>query len=292
MEWVFLAFISALLSAIAAVSQKKVLFDLDALEFSFVLSIFNMLFSLLFFLWVDFSDITALSLVLLYIKTIFGALAFLCVMLAIKNMEISGALPLLALTPGFVAIAAFVFLGESLSIFELIGMGLLLFGTYLLESGNKKDLLHPFKIFASSKYHHYILLALLLFTTTSIMDKLLLKNHSLHPYAFMGFQQLFIAINFSIIILFVRKSYKMVVRNTLQKSFLWILVISILTIGYRYTQIEAIKLAPVALVLSVKRISVFFAVIFGGRLFKEHNLFIKVLATVILILGAIFIINS
>ena len=38
---------------------------------------------------------------------------------------------------------------------------------------------------------------------------------------------------------------------------LWILLISILTIGYRYTQIVSVSIASVALTLAVKRTSVF-----------------------------------
>src|SRR4030042_854304 len=134
MPWFFLAFTSALLSATAAISQKKILFKLDALEFSFALAIFNMFFSLPFFIVVDFGSLTFTSLAILYGKTIMGALAFLCVMLAIKNMEISGALPLMVLTPGLVAFFAFVLLGESLTNYEIIGMVILLVGTYILES--------------------------------------------------------------------------------------------------------------------------------------------------------------
>lgn len=292
MEWFFLAFISALLSAAAAVSQKKVLFELDALNFSFVLSILNMVFSLVFFFFVDFSTITLSSILVLYGKTVLGALAFYCVMMAIKNMEISGALPLLILTPGFVAFFAFIILGEALSAAEIAGMIALLIGTYIIEAHKSKDIFSPFKVFIKSKFHHYIISALLLFTATSIIDKILLKNYSLHPYALMGFQQLFLAFNFLVILLILKRPILQTIKLTLKKNYSWIILISIVTIGYRYTQIEAIKLAPVALVLSVKRFSVLFATILGGQLFKEQNLVRKVIATIILIAGAILILNG
>ncbi|MGE5500287.1 MAG: hypothetical protein ACM3Q2_19600, partial [Syntrophothermus sp.] len=69
----------------------------------------------------------------------------------------------------------------------------------------------------------------------------------------------------------------------------WIVFIALLTIVYRYTEIAAVKNAPVALVLSIKRISVFFAVIIGGRIFKESSLLIKSIATAIIIAGVILI---
>lgn len=292
MFWFILAFTSALLSAFAAISQKKILFKMDALEFSFVLAIFNMLFSLPFFIGVEIAALTFANIIALYIKTLLGALAFLNVMLAIKNLEISAALPLMTLTPGFVAIFAFIILGEALSFLEISGMILLIAGIYILESNSYRDILYPFKVFVKSKNHHYIIFALLLFTATSIMDKMILVNLKLPPYAFMAFQQIFLAVNFLLIILVMKKNPKRIVKSIGSTTWLWIILVAVITIGYRYTQIEAVKIAPVALVLSVKRTSVFFAALIGGKLFKESNLIKKLIATLILIGGAIFILQG
>lgn len=292
MEWIILAFMSAIFSAVATIFEKKNLFTLDALLFSFILAIMNMLFSIPFFMDVDFSTISSISLLVLYFKTILGALAFLCVMLAIKNMAISGSLPLLVLTPGLVAIFAFVFIGESLSGFEIIGMFLLLVGTYFLEAKPGYDLFHPFKVFYKSKYHHYIIFALLLFTVTAILDKVLLKNYRLPPHAFLGFQQIFLAFNFLIIVFIAKKNPVKMIKSIDKQMWGWIIITSILTVGYRYAHIEAVKIAPVALVLSIKRTSVFFAAIGGGKIFNEKNLVKKAIATAIMVAGAIFIVNN
>lgn len=292
MNWMIFAGTSAIFTAFATILEKKNLFSLDALQFSFILALFNMVFSLPFFLNVDFSSLSMISLLVLYFKAILGALAYLCVMLAIKNMEISGSLPLLVLTPGIVAVFAFVFIGESLSTYEITGMILLIGGTYLLQAKPGYDILHPFKVFYKSKFHHYIIFALLLFTVTSILDKVLLQNYKLPPHAFIGFQQIFLAINFVLIILFSKKNPMQMIKSVDKKIWKWVILTSILTVTYRYAHIEAVKLAPVALVLSIKRTSVFFAAIGGGKLFNEQNLVKKALATAIMICGAIFIINS
>ena len=292
MLWFVLAFISAVLSATAAISQKKVLFKLEALEFSFLLSLFNMIFSLPFLFINDLSIITFNTLLLLYLKTILGTLAFWCVMLAIKNLEISKALPLMVLTPGLVALSAFAFLGESLTSLEISGMLLLLAGTYILESKAKQDILMPFKVFIKSKNHHYIIFALLLFTATSVLDKTLLSRFSLEPPAFIGFQHIFMAFNFSLIILMTSRQPVKIVRSVSPDLWLWIIFISLLTVGYRFSQIESFKDAPVALVLAIKRTSVFFAAIIGGRIFKEKRLLLKAAATIIMIAGAILIITK
>ena len=66
MTWFFLALISALLSAFAAITQKKVLFNLGALEFSFWLSIGNLLFSIPFFFFIDYGTINTVNLSILF----------------------------------------------------------------------------------------------------------------------------------------------------------------------------------------------------------------------------------
>ncbi len=289
MNWFWLAFISAVFSAAAAISQKKILFKIEALEFSLLLSIFNVVLLIPVFFFLNYEKIFWDRLLVLYLKTILEAFAFWNVMLAIKNFEISKALPLLALTPGLVAISAFIFIGDQLTLAEVFGILLLILGTYILEAKSKQDLLDPFKIFIGSKKHHYIITALLLFTITAIMDRLLLHKYNLEAESFLVFQNLFIAVNFIIIYFASKKSFNNL-PEFVKGDFLKLLIlISALTIIYRYTQIEAVKIAPVALVLAVKRISIFFAAIIGGRIFKEDNLWMRAAATAIIITGTLLI---
>jgi drug/metabolite transporter (DMT)-like permease len=286
MDWYGLALISALLSALAAVLQKKVLFEFDALDFSFVLSLFNALIAFFLIGNIELSLVSNTGILILFLKTILGAFAFWFVMLAIKNMEISGALPLMVLTPGIVAVFSFFILGERINSVEIAGMILLLFGTYILEIKKGDKLLSPFKVFWTSGYHHYIVYALLLFTASAIIDKLLLTDYKIPPFSFVILQQIFLAVNFTFLMLIYKRDIKGTVIKLKSSYIFWILMISVATIGYRYTQIEAFKIAPVALVLSIKRTSVFFASIIGGRIFSESNLLKKGIAILIMLYGA------
>ena len=289
MEWYILALMSAFFSAAAAVLQKKVLFKEKALSFVTVLAIFNLIIAIPFFFYIQAGSLTFLNLGVLLLKSILGALAFLCVMLGIKNLELSHALPLLVLTPGLVALFAFFILGESISALALLGMILLLGGTYLLQLGEHVKPSEPFKIFLRSKGHRYIVYALILFTITSLLDKALLSNFKLPLNAFMGFQHLFYALIFLSIVIFSGgiKDFK----GTFKGTWKWILVIAFVTIAYRYAHLSAIKSASsVALALSMKRTAVFFATIIGGRIFKEHDLKKRILATLIMVIGAVLVI--
>ena len=285
MDWYLIAFISALLSALAAIGQKKLLFDMEALDFSLILSIINALIALILIPIIQFNEISTLSLLILYFKTIIGALAFLFVMLAIKNLEISGALPLMILTP------AFFILGENLSALEIVGLGTLLMGIYILETSTTSSMLESLKVFRTSRYKRYLVGAILLFTISTLIDKFLLKNHQLAPISFLFFQQIFLAINFVIIYLLSKGKVSSLTKSVSIKMVLSVLLISLFTIGYRYTQLEAMKIAPVALVLSIKRTSIFFAAIIGGRIFSERALLRRGIATLFLLIGVYLIVN-
>ena len=292
MTWFAIAFISALLSAFAAITQKKVLFKLGALEFSFLLSIVNLLFSIPFFFFIDYETINTLNLSILFAKSIIGVAAFLCVMLALKNLEISNALPLLALTPGFVAVFAFIILGEALKTLEVIGLVFLIIGTFILESKNLKELVFPIHVFLKSKYHRFIIAALLLFTASSILDKLLLVKLNLSPVSLTAFQHIYFAILFSIIFLIFKRKTEISSVGLKKENLGWIALISVLTIGYRYTQIVAVSLASVALVLAIKRTSVFWATVIGGKIFNDKDLLKRSIAVILILVGAILILRE
>ena len=292
MTWFAIALLSAFLSAFAAITQKKVLFNTGALEFSFLLSLVNLLFSIPFFFFIDYGTINSYNLTILFIKSVIGVGAFFCVMLSLKNLEISNALPLLALTPGFIAVFAFIFLGESLKLQEVIGLAVLIVGTYLLESQKVKEIFYPFSVFIKSKYHRFVILALLLFTASSILDKLLLVKLKLSPVSLTAFQHIYFAILFSIIYFIFKKRNEPVTNHISKANFGWIALISILTIGYRFTQVAAIGMASVALVLAVKRTSVFWATIIGGKIFSDKDLLKRSIAAILILAGAILILRD
>ncbi|MDP1994871.1 MAG: hypothetical protein Q8K40_06455, partial [Ignavibacteria bacterium] len=89
-----------------------------------------------------------------------------------------------------------------------------------------------------------------------------------------------------------KKNREKILPNFKKKDILWIVLISLLTIGYRYTQVVSISLASVALTLAVKRTSVLWATIIGGKIFKDSNLLKKIIAVSFILLGAILILHD
>lgn len=288
MDWFLLALCSAVFSAFASVFEKKSLFTLTAIEFSFFISVFVFIFSIPFLFTIDYAAINPNHIAILFLKTALASASFFFVMNGIKHMELSGSLPLMVLTPGLVALSAFFILGESLSFTQIAGMIVLLGGTVFLQwsvtSVNQLNIWSFLKIAGN----RYMLAALLIYTATALLDKALLSTYKVPMDQFMGIQHFFQLVIFASFYFGLKKSESW--KPKLKQVWIFLVLIAIFTIVYRYTQFLAMKEGPVALVLTIKRVSVFFAILMAGKMFHEHKLWHRSLATIVMLLGAFLII--
>jgi drug/metabolite transporter (DMT)-like permease len=287
MKWFILATASALLSATAAVIQKRVLLRAHALEFSFLVSIVIMVLSLIVPFSVEISPLPVSTLLIIIGKSVLGGIAFLFVMMALERDQISSVLPLLGLTPAVTALVSWGVTGEVLKDWEWLGIGLMVAGTYLLErrpaglTGSA-----PVSRFSPSLY--YVGGALALFAISSVGDQVVIGGRKTDPRIVLLYQHIIYCVMFGAI-LWIRKASFSSVTQAWRLHWPFLLAIAVITIGYRFTQLEAIKDAPVALVLAVKRTSILFASLVGGKLFADQRLGVK-LAGASLIVAAGFVI--
>jgi drug/metabolite transporter (DMT)-like permease len=288
MYWFTLAFCSALLSAAAAVIQKKVLFRLKALEFSFLVSLIVLVFSSFIPFTMDVTSVTPPTLLIIVGKSILGGAAFLLVMMSLEHNQISTALPILGMTPAATALAALLIIGESLRWWEWLGIGMMMAGTYVLEKRPSQKLSQSFKETLGSKNHFYMYGALGLFAISSVFDKLLVSGYKTDPLIVLFYQHIVYCSMFAAL-LFIRKQSFRAISQKGRSQLAFLLAVALLTLAYRFTQLEATKFAPVALVLAIKRTSILAASFFGGKLFSEERLAQKLIGGA-LIVGAGFII--
>ncbi len=285
--WYHYALGSAIFTGLAAVVTKKTLLKEHAMEFSTVLAIFNFFVSLLMINYVNFA-IPLDMIVLMYIASVFGAIAFLYTAKAIRHMEISVSSPLMNFNPAILAVLALVFLGEALSLSQIGGILLLIAGAYVLEVDHKiSDLKEPIKKMFKSKYVHYIFIAMVLYAFSSVLDKIILS--SIDAFTYLVVIQLFLAVNFIIMIYLFHDGWHGI-KHGIQSAGKWILLVAVLTTSYRLLQAQATTMAYVSLVVTVKRMGSLFAVIIGGEMFHEKGLRLKILASVIMIVGMYFVI--
>lgn len=288
MDWFGIALLSAVLSAIAAILQKRALNDMGQLEFSFLLSAAAAAFSLPFVFTDGFTVPGTAAMLVLAVKSVINAAAFLCIMTALRHLDISRALPIMAISPMIIALLAFVFLGEWLKPVEIAGMLLIAGGTYFLELKKGEGPLHPFRVLSGSKYHRYLFAALALISVSSVLDKAILSNFKVPPQTFLVFQNLFFFVIFFVMVVAI-KGRGNLTFDISKKVLLIILIAAVITVLYRWSQFEATKIAPVGLVISVKRLSVLFASIAGARIFREGSYLQRGIAVAMIVAGAMLI---
>lgn len=289
MSWLIYALICAIFTSAAVLVQKRTLIKQHAMEYSASLAFFNFVLSIPLFFLIDYSKVTLFPLIILFFISIFGAIAFLLIAKSIRHMEISSASPLFVLGPGITALLAFFILGEKLTLLQIFGISILIFGSYILELKNHHDLFHPLRILKQSKYVYFIILALLLYSFCAVFDRMMLSRFGVEPITYIAFAHVFLAFHFLIMMTFFHDGIKGI-KSGIKNAGPWLLLIAILTIGYRLAQMQAIKVAYVGLVLPVKRMSALFTTMIGGGLYHEHNLLRKSVSCVIMITGMVFLI--
>lgn len=285
MQWYFFAILTALLTAAAAIVEKKTLLKEHAMEFSAVLAVFNFLIALVLLPYINF-NFSLKILVMIYTASVLATIAFLFIAKAVRHMDISVVSPLLSFSPAVVAGLAFFILGEKISYIQLGGILLLIIGSYILELHNhdtKKIFTKTFK----SNYFYYIFLALILYAFCSILDKLILN--SISPLTYIPIVHFFIAINFIVLICIFHNGFKGI-KHGVKSAGKWIFLVAVLVTGYRLSQAQAVSMTYVSLVIPIKRMSAFFATVIGGKVFHEKNLAKRTLACVIMLAGAFLVI--
>ncbi|MBW2977265.1 DMT family transporter [Candidatus Woesearchaeota archaeon] len=274
---------SAVFLSFADVFKKKILFKEHAMEFSTVLAIFSFVIVLFFIPFVNF-NINRNILGLIYVVSIISTAGLLLMNKAIRHLEISTVEPLMNFSPAFLVIFAYFLLGEKLGAWQLGGIGLLIFGAYILEMDhNLKDFLSPFKKLLTSKYLFYILLVIIMYSFSAILDKMILTSIDKFSYVFFVFG--FRAINFIFLISIFYDGAKGIKHGVKNAGFP-IAVVALLLLFSLMSYYSAVSIAFVSLVIPIKRLSTLFSTVIGGELFHDHSLKYKITACLVMIVGA------
>ncbi|MBR9675817.1 DMT family transporter, partial [Candidatus Woesearchaeota archaeon] len=280
-EWFVFAIICAVLTGVAAILQKKNLHHNHTLEFSATLAIVNMIISIPLLLKADFSVISQELLFIIILGSITATGGFFFMAKAVHHMELSHASPFLTFGPVIVAFLAFAFLGETLTFIQVLGILLVLFGAYFLEI-EEKQWAEPFKALRKSKYIKYIFLSLLIYGFGTVIDRVVLADtgrYAIDPALYIGVIHIFIAINFVFLVFLLSDGFKSL-KTSFEITGAWIILLSLITVGYRFFQSVAVQITDnVALVSVIKRSSVFIPIVLGGKIFREENLFKKTVAS-------------
>ncbi len=294
MNWIIPTLLAALLSGISVIFIKKLLLHEHSLDFSVVLGLLLVIMSLPFIPFIS-RDVTLWQYGLIFLEALCASFGFWYVTKSIKRMEVSEVTAFLALGPLFTFILALIFLKETLTPWQIGGITLIAFGGYVLHVDHKtKSPLEPIKKFLHFKYFKYIMGFSLLYALDSIINRYLVNtagNQALDSATFFFWFHIFVAAIMLVFYFFFKQRNTQGIIHTLTKNSHFLLIIVILTFGYRLAEIIAISLPQgnIAMVIGIKRLGLLVPAIIAGELFHEHHLFKRITAFAIMVIGSLLL---
>lgn len=201
---------------------------------------------------------------------------------AIECSPISLSLPFLSFTPLFLLFTSRVMMGEEISTQATIGILMVVAGSYSIQLGKaKKGILEPFFSFGKEKGPLFMLIVAFIYSITSNLGKVAITNSS--PQFF----SLFLSTELAVASLLLLGREKRVTPKPLKDLKLaWMALFFALHILFHTL---ALNLAKVSYMISLKRTSALFAVIYGRLLYREERIGERLLGASLMVTGAILI---
>lgn len=284
--WIIFALLNPVSEAIRSLISKKTSEKVDPLViawsnyflpfFLFVPGIFfiELKFSYQFWQAVIISGLINLTATIFYNK-------------ALAYGNISAVMPMLSFTPLFMLLTSPILIGEFPNIYGLIGIILIVSGSYLLNFNSiKNGILTPFKSLITNKGTKYMLFVAFIWSISANFDKISIKSSSVYQHL------IFINIVvFSLMttLLFIQKKFNKEIIITNKKN---LLLISSLAVSSFIFHMVALSLTLVAYVIALKRLSGLISVFLGYYFLKEKKIKERLLGAFIMFLGVLLIVLS
>ena len=292
MTWFILAFLAAFFDSVKGVFSKKSVKTIDEYIVSWALRFFTLLFLLSAFLFIKIPQIGDQFLIALLIGGSINAITTVLVIKALKYSDLSIIAPIITFTPLFLLVTSPIITGEFPTVLGLIGVFLIVFGSYMLNIKKKSiGYLAPFKALLNERGARLMLLAAFLWSITANIDKIGVQNSS--PIFWAISVNAYITLIMFPIMLHRVRLYKTNKALILSKNFLSglrnLVMIGLCSSIVLACQMTAINMVLVIYVISIKRMSAVISVLFGHFIFKEKNIGERLVGSVIMVVGVLLI---
>lgn len=284
MVWYIFAILGAIFDSTFYMLSKQLLKTIDqyVLASGVFLSSFIVLLSVSIYRGIP--DIGAAFYLSIFVTGILNVVAAILYYKALKMTDLSLSIPMISFTPIFLIFTSFFLLNELPTTFGIVGILLIVVGSYILNTRkDSKHLLDPFKEILVNRAILYMLIVAFLFSISANFDKIVVKNSD--PY--FGHSMVFLLIGgcFFAISAVKNKGIFLYHRDFHKIFFIGlILAIEAITINIAYTM----QIVPY--VISLKRLSILFSVLYGGLVFKEIDITRRSLAASVMVAGVALII--
>lgn len=206
---------------------------------------------------------------------------------SIRMGNLSLTVPLLAFTPVFTLLTAWIILGERINPSGYLGIALVTMGAYLLNSNLiSLHLLAPIKAIILSPGSRRMLLVAVIWSVTTTLGKKGVLLYGAIPFGFV----ILVGVTgmFAVASLFRWRVRR--VRMQLGKTTAgFLLLAGIFMAGAQVTHFVSLGMAPAAYMISVKRLSMVFGVILGWLMFHEENIRYRLFGASVMVVGSFFL---
>ena len=279
--WIFFAFLTAICEAAKDAVCKKSLHNVDEYVVAWSWKAFPLPFLLPLLFFVDWP--TELSLrfwAALFAGGLLNVLVTFIYIRAIRVSDLSLTVPLLSFTPVFLLGTSPLLVGEVPAPTGYLGVMLIFLGSYVLGVKNREQgYLGPLKALLRHKGPRLMLLVAALWSVAANMDKIGVLETS--PFFWAFCIQAFVALGMTPVAMLKSPNFLgMIRKNTLILS-----VIGFFAGMGLACQMTAIEVGLVPYVISIKRTSIVFSVLFGGLIFREQEAGSRLLGALIMVLG-------
>jgi len=282
--WVLLSVLTAFFESLKDVFSKIGLKKGDEYIFAWFLNFFSLLMFLLLLPFITISKPGDRFWLALVIGGILNMITNILYMKALKSSDLSITVPMVTFTPVFLLLTSPIMVGEFPDIFGVMGILAIVTGSYLLNIREKtRGFFPPFKALFREKGPAYMLLVAFLWSITANFDKIGIRNSSV-------FQWIISIHLFSTILMLPLVIIKSGTKiKALPSQFKSLVPVGFFAAVRTVCQMLAINLALVPYVISIKRTSVIFTILFGYIIFKEKGIKERLAGSLLMIAGVLMI---
>ena len=261
----------------------------DKQVFMWWYQLWGVVFFLPLFLYFAFAQGVALP-AAIYLGLFSGVVYFLYWFFLAKTYEegdLSRVYPITRSSPALVLIFSILVLDEDISLLGGIGIGLTIIGVYTInmKQFSTAELLAPIRSIRHDRPTQFAFLTLISVTAYSIVDRLAIDY--LHPVVYLFLLSLCGTIFFTPYIL--QTKDRATIRAEWRHNKKAILLNGILVLYGYILILIAFTLERLSYVVSLRQLSIVFAVLMGGHLLHEPHKLIRFLTAAVIVAGAVLI---
>ncbi len=215
------------------------------------------------------------------------SLAYWLYLTALQTSPVSLTVPFMAFTPVFTILTGWLFLGETLPRGGIAGILFISAGAYLLQANLvRHSIFAPIKAVFTHRGSRAMLLVSFLYSITSTLGKKAVLLVGARPFAviYMAF--------FSVVLTVFLLRNRSIGRGTLHlrnRYWVWALLGGLAMALETAFHFLAIERVAVAYMISVKRTSIVFSVLYGWLIFREEFILYRFGGATVMVIGVVFI---